>query len=503
MLILITLLVALFSGIYLIGQRLLWGPLSHIPGPKLAALSGLYEFYYDVVSKGRFTWKINELHDRYGEIVRISPVEVHIRDSSFLDSAFPLSHAHPVEKWPPALRMFGSRSRAEATKTQAYRNSLPGKFFSKTAANLHATKMQARLRRLVARLHPLIGTGAVVNLTDVIGGLMQDFILELCFGYCHENVDAKDFGSRQYHMNLDPLRWIHFYANIFPLMHVVEKILSSILRLVAPELADLPLLRQQWRSLFQEMLASKDEQHNTLFAHLYRENRSLDMPGSEERLIGEAAAFVGAGSLTPTEAIKNTIYFVFADERVRDLAVTEIEQAFLFDDVRLELEKLQKLPYLSAIIHESLRLGHGVPHRLQRVHKQTSILYKSPTSGLQYLVPAGTPVGMTSSFVCEDPAKFPKPREFLPERWTHLSPLEQIKTFQDEMMVFGKGSRNCVGINIAYAAMYTVVGTWLRQYGNSTRLLDVERARDIDVSHDFFIAGVNKASPGLLICLER
>jgi hypothetical protein len=26
----------------------------------------LYEFYYDVICKGQYTWKIKELHGRYG-----------------------------------------------------------------------------------------------------------------------------------------------------------------------------------------------------------------------------------------------------------------------------------------------------------------------------------------------------------------------------------------------------------------------------------------------------
>ena len=43
-----------------------FGPLSRFPGPKLAAASLAYEFYYDVVRKGQYTWKIRELHQQYG-----------------------------------------------------------------------------------------------------------------------------------------------------------------------------------------------------------------------------------------------------------------------------------------------------------------------------------------------------------------------------------------------------------------------------------------------------
>jgi hypothetical protein len=47
--------------------RLVLSPIADFPGPRLAALSFWYEFYYDVILQGRYTWKIKELHERYGK----------------------------------------------------------------------------------------------------------------------------------------------------------------------------------------------------------------------------------------------------------------------------------------------------------------------------------------------------------------------------------------------------------------------------------------------------
>jgi hypothetical protein len=47
--------------------RLYLSPLAKFPGPKLAALSKYYEFYYEVVKRGQFTFHIQELHKKYGE----------------------------------------------------------------------------------------------------------------------------------------------------------------------------------------------------------------------------------------------------------------------------------------------------------------------------------------------------------------------------------------------------------------------------------------------------
>jgi hypothetical protein len=52
--------------------RLYFSPLAKFPGPKLAAISKWYEFYYEVLLKGRFTFKIQELHKIYGKkIIRL------------------------------------------------------------------------------------------------------------------------------------------------------------------------------------------------------------------------------------------------------------------------------------------------------------------------------------------------------------------------------------------------------------------------------------------------
>lgn len=47
-------------------RRLYFHPLAHIPGPKLAALTWWYEFYFDGIQPGQYVFKIQELHKKYG-----------------------------------------------------------------------------------------------------------------------------------------------------------------------------------------------------------------------------------------------------------------------------------------------------------------------------------------------------------------------------------------------------------------------------------------------------
>lgn len=68
--------------------RLYLHPLRHIPGPKLAALTGWYESYYDVIQPGPYNFKLLDLHKKYGPILRVNPEEVHIADPDFLGEIY-------------------------------------------------------------------------------------------------------------------------------------------------------------------------------------------------------------------------------------------------------------------------------------------------------------------------------------------------------------------------------------------------------------------------------
>jgi hypothetical protein len=53
-------------GVVIVIYRLAFHPLARFPGPRLAAITHLYEVYYDVWLGGQYTFNLRELHQRYG-----------------------------------------------------------------------------------------------------------------------------------------------------------------------------------------------------------------------------------------------------------------------------------------------------------------------------------------------------------------------------------------------------------------------------------------------------
>jgi hypothetical protein len=72
---------ALILGLYfaiLVLYRLWLSPIAKFPGPRVAAITGWYETYFDVVKKGRFLYEIEKMHAKYGESSRLMSGKVYL-----------------------------------------------------------------------------------------------------------------------------------------------------------------------------------------------------------------------------------------------------------------------------------------------------------------------------------------------------------------------------------------------------------------------------------------
>lgn len=101
--------------------------------------------------------------------------------------------------------------------------------------------------------------------------------------------------------------------------------------------------------------------------------------------------------------------------------------------------ELERLPYLSAVIQEGLRLRPPGTARLLRICPDAALSYRDRSMKKEWSIPAGTAVSMDIRTMNMNSTIFPEPHDFVPERWIDNPGLDK------HLMTFGKGARMCVG----------------------------------------------------------
>jgi cytochrome P450 len=177
---------------------------------------------------------------------------------------------------------------------------------------------------------------------------------------------------------------------------------------------------------------------------IFHEILQSDLPEDEKsmrRLGDEAQLVIGAGLTTTAWALSNAMFYIVDNPSIQETLRAELREAFPDPKAldALSLQQLEKLPYLRACIREGIRLSHGVSARNPRI-MDTPITYS------KWTIPAATPVSMTIGDVHFDEAIYPKPKQFLPERWLNNPKAPDGSSLDHYFVAFGKGPRLCLGI---------------------------------------------------------
>lgn len=192
----------------------------------------------------------------------------------------------------------------------------------------------------------------------------------------------------------------------------------------------------------------------------------------------EGSILLIAGSETPSKVLALIFYHLLANDqhihRIREELSISISDTY---GSATSLRTLETLPYLTAVILEGLRLHGGIVGRSARIAPH-ALVYGNLT------IPPGTPVSTASPFIHYNEDLFPAPREFHPERWLkdHGKGTFVIDNdLKKYLVAFGKGTRNCLGYNLAMAVLYLTVSNIISQFELQlfeTDLQDVTLERD-------------------------
>lgn len=149
-------------------------------------------------------------------------------------------------------------------------------------------------------------------------------------------------------------------------------------------------------------------------------------------------ALTVAGAETTATNLSGCLYFLTQNRHVLKKLQDEIRNAFS-SRKDITLLSLSHLPYLFAVIEETLRLYPPVPIDLPR---------RTPPEGASicgHRVPGGVVVGVPHYTAYHSSQNFSKPDAFLPERWLADRDAEFEKDRRDVFEPFSAGPRNCLG----------------------------------------------------------
>ncbi|KAK4496084.1 hypothetical protein PRZ48_012063 [Zasmidium cellare] len=463
---------------YLLGEavyNIYFHPLASFPGPRITAVTKLYGMYFDMIQGdhgGRWSRRIYELHQQYGPIVRIEPNEVHILDSSFY---------HNLYNFDPDLEKKDSHipnlQHTASTAAHRVRRKAFDPYFSRAS---------------IQKIEPLI-TSTIDKLSNQISNTKGVVDLSFWFRCMTFEIICTFMLSQPYNLLDDPeksSKMIKAIVSVFKVLKPIQQIPA--VSYIMNNLEHLPKWMQKvpsdeglsyvkvWEDGLMPRLQkvregkAEAEDGRVILMQEYLKNETLPQEEKSYANVKQAVLMmVGAGMETTGYALSMATYQLHKRPNLLRQAKEEISTVWPASQEEIpSWSTLEKLPLLTAILKESMRLSLGVAARLIRVNRKQPIQYKT------WSIPPGCHVSMNQSFVLYDPEIFVEPREFEPERWLKSKDLDRW------FVPFSRGGRGCIGERLAWAEMYLTLAAVLHRFD-----MELYKTEDVDVYpvYDHFV----------------
>ena len=432
-----------FGLLYLVLRsiyRLTLHPLASFPGPKLAAITRAYEVYFEVVKGGRFSDEIKRMHDVYGPVVRYNPSELHIIDPSFYDQIY---NFDPHLDRP--VTTLNSLQQSPSFEQHRIRRKVYGPFFSKAAVLQLEEVILSNVRQLCDRFSEATVDQKPRSLGLLFRCLTSEIILEYglaqSWGFLRDPEKSEVFFKGQNTL----FKSLYLYRES-PIMH---NIFNAAMKLPDSMVKQQPIVvfKKELERRLELLRTGNDASVRTLSSKhrvFYEERPKSALPAgdkTEKANLGSAELLISAGFETTAYTLE-TCFFHLCDQHHRYARLRrEVESAFS-DEKEMTWTKLERLPYLSAVVDESLRMSLGVMSRLVRVNNHEDMFYTEAKTGKKWRIPKGTGVAMSSRFMNYNPEVFTEPTAFEPERWLQGEKSEWMKK---HLTSFSRGARVCLG----------------------------------------------------------
>ncbi|ORY15280.1 cytochrome P450 [Clohesyomyces aquaticus] len=473
--------------------RLYFHPLAKYPGPLLARLSPIPITLS--LLRGRIPFFVKACHDKYGPVVRVSPNELCFDDESAWKDIYgsrpghrnfhkdpihvgSIASVHGVSTITMANDADHARQRRALSHAFSTKALLEQEYIVKNYVETFSQKMQEFAR----------GDG-IVDVTDWFAYTTFDVIGDMALGEPFGCLHSEDFRFWV------PLISDSIKAGAFEQAtrrmattgSPLQRLLISCIPARIGETRKKHLEYSREKILKRMELTSSD--HRDFLYYVMKQQDKGDLNLNE--VIVNGALFIIAGTETTAGFLTGLFNLITRDphKHILHRLTQEIRSNFQ-SDVDLNFEDLVKLPYLTAVIEEGLRMFPSAPIGFVR----TVPAGGDTVSG--HFVPEGTTVSVCMWAATHSERNFSDPYVFRPERWMDR---ENATDKLGASNAFSLGPRGCIGRNLSYMEMRLIIGKLL--WHNDVEMYGENKVWDPRNEYENMVVYNNWIKPGLKLKL--
>ncbi|XP_042037845.1 cytochrome P450 71A6-like [Salvia splendens] len=337
--------------------------------------------------------------------------------------------------------------------------------------------MVDKIRRLCASSNP-------VNLSDVMRSLTNDVICRVALGKKYGlGSDFKEiFGEFGVLLGILPLweyiPWLRWMRRFDGLDKRVERAAKKMDRF-------LEVVIQEHRVRERKEGDGGELDFVDILLDFQRENASRS-PIEDDTIKAIVLDMFGAGTDTTFTALEWAMAELIRNPEAMKTLQNEVREVAGNKD-EIDEQDLEKMPYLKAVLKESLRLHSPVPLLVPRELTQD-------TRVLGYDIASGMRVMINVWAISRDPSLWKYPEEFRPERFLGMD--IDFRGLHFELTPFGAGRRGCPGITFAVAVDELALAKLVHKF--DFRLPNGAKMKELDVSESSGIT-IHKNYPLLVV----
>jgi cytochrome P450 len=401
---------------------------------------------------GTLPYSIHSLHEQYGDIVRVAPDELSFIDhTAWRDIYMQKAFVRP-KIWgsrPPGVEAHNVIS-ASVEDHARFRRAFQTAF-SEKAIQQHEPTIHQYVDLLIGRLKEVATSteekSQTVDLVQWINFTVFDIIGDLGWGSSFQSLQ-----SISYHPWVQVV--LHFKIVIIATSVKYYPWIEAFLMSITPKSAMLDLERTL-ATAHDKVTArlSREPHHPDIMTYVLQHNKVFpDAALSHGEIVANSMAIVVAGSETLTTTLTAAIYYLLQDPKAYKRVVNDIRGMFQSEN-SITAASVAMLPYVTAVLRESLRIAPPFPDGLRR---------EVPRGGARicnHMIPEGVTVSVPAWAAFQSKSHFVSPSQFLPERWLNDRQLSDspFKTDNDAAFhPFSVGPHNCIGQALAWVEMRVI-----------------------------------------------